>query len=103
MRQAIVALLFALATLLPATSNAEDTESVFMFVRDGSRDLDLMLTQEVGVMVQMLRDAGYGVDIATASGEPMQGRTFTLTPTVALEDVELGDYAGVVLPCMAPA
>jgi len=76
---------------------------IFMFVRDGSRDLDLMLTREVGVMKNLLESAGYSVDIATASGEPMVGETTTLTPTVNLGEVDMADYAGIALPCMGPA
>ena len=76
---------------------------IFMFVRDGSRDLDLMLTREVGVMKNLLESAGYSVDIATASGEPMVGETTSLTPTINLGEVDIADYAGIVLPCMGPA
>ncbi len=74
-----------------------------MFVRDGSRDLDLMLTREVGVMKNLLESAGYSVDIATASGEPMVGKTTSLTPTINLGEVDIADYAGIALPCMGPA
>lgn len=98
---------FALAvTALPAgiaVVNAGDAPTVLVFVRDGSRDLELMLTKEVGVMQAMLESAGFAVDVATATGQPMVADTVTLTPTVALKDVEISAYAGVVLPCMAPA
>lgn len=87
---------------LPA-ANAEPGERVFMFVRDGSRDLDLMLREEVGVMRSMLTEAGYAVDIATADGEPMSAEGTTLEPTVKLDDVDMANYAGMILPCMAPA
>ena len=93
----------ALPAALPATVNAQEESAVFMFIRDGSRDLDLMLTQEVVVMKNMLEDAGYEVDIATASGEPMVADTITIAPTVSLDEVDVSAYAGVVLPCMAPA
>ncbi len=76
---------------------------IFLFVRDGSRDLDLMLTREVGVMKNLLESAGYSVDIATASGEPMVGKTTSLTPTINLGEVDIADYAGIALPCMGPA
>lgn len=81
---------------------AADSQKVFMFVRDGSRDLELMLTEEVGVMRQMIEEAGYSIDIATTSGEPMTIDGITLTPTIELADVDVGEYAGVILPCMAP-
>ena len=94
-------LLITLIAALPAA--ATEADKVFLFVRDGSRDLGLMLTQEVGVMRTMLEDAGYGVDIATSSGEPMTADGVTLTPNIALADVEVSNYVGIVLPCMAPA
>jgi len=94
------------AALLPSSSGiayADDSQRVFMYVRDGSRDLNLMLTEEVGVMRKMLEDAGYVVDIATPADEPMVAETVTLAPTVKLDEVDIANYAGVILPCMAPA
>ena len=92
------------ATLLIAVpAAAEPGDRVFMFVRDGSRDLDLMLREEVGVMRSMLTEAGYVVDIATSSGEPMSAEGTTLEPTVSLNEVDMENYAGMILPCMAPA
>lgn len=104
MRRLLTAITLSMAVLFAAgTALADSAGTVFMFVRDGSRDLDLMLREEVGVMTRMLEEAGYSVDIATASGEAMVTSSTTLTPTVTLAEVDLGSYAGVVLPCMAPA
>jgi hypothetical protein len=102
----LVAITFVVASLLPALADiahADDSPKVFMFVREGSRDLELLLTEEVGVMRAMIEDAGYVVDIATPGDEPMVAQSVTLSPTVRLEDVDVSDYAGVILPCMAPA
>ena len=104
--RSVLACLVLAATGLPAGIAAAQDDgdaAVFMFVRDGSRDLDLMLTEEVGLMRTMLARAGYRVDVATASGAPMVAETVTLEPTVRLDDVDVSAYAGVVLPCMAPA
>lgn len=97
-------LLYVAAAVLLAIpfAQADSSGKIFMFVRDGSRDLDLMLTEEVGMMHEMLEQAGYTVDIATASGDPMVSESVTLVPTVALADVNVSDYVGVILPCMAP-
>ncbi len=105
MRLLIACLLLAITGSLSgvAVVNAADAPRVFMFVRDGSRDLELMLTKEVGVMRAMLEAAGYEVDVATADGRSLSTAMTTLTPTVALAEVDIFDYAGVVLPCMAPA
>ena len=86
-----------------STANAEVESKVLMYVAEGSEDLDLMLTKEVYVMRQMLEDAGYSVDIATSHDQAMTSKTATLVPTVKLAAVDMGNYAGVILPCMAPA
>ena len=102
----LVAIILLAAALLPLTTSvviAEESQKVFMFVREGSRDLNLMLKDEVNVMRQMLENAGYVVDIATPADEPMVAESVTLMPTVKLTDVNVSDYAGVILPCMAPA
>ena len=100
MRRLVIFTVF-LAFLAPIAS--ADEQKIFMYVRDGSRDLDRMLVREVGVMRQMLEDAGYTVDIATPRDEVLSTDTLALTPTVKLADVQMDDYAGLVLPCMAPA
>ena len=80
-----------------------DAGKVFMFIPEGSRDLELMLREEVNVMRRMLGDAGYGVDIATADGRPLRADGITVRPTVQLKNVNVEDYAGIIIPCMAPA
>ena len=64
-------------------------------------DKDMMLTQEFGVMKDMLEKAGYKVVVATVLDEPVKGATKTLTPDLKLADVQVGDYAGVMVPCNA--
>ena len=79
MRNLIASILLASLSLpVVALAQAGESAKVFMFVRDGSRDLDLMLEKEVGVMRSMLEQAGYTVDVATATGEAMTGETMTL-------------------------
>lgn len=96
----------ALTTLLSLTlipiAAADDNGRILMYVRDGSRDLDLMLREEVGVMRHLLEASGYRVDVATAGDATLAGSEHTLQPTVRLADVKMADYAGIILPCMAP-
>ena len=84
-------------------THSKDQSKVFMYVTEGSRDLELMLTQEVTVMRQMLEEAGYAVEIATTGDQVMTSESFTLTPTISLQEIDIEDYSGVILPCMAPA
>lgn len=94
----LLVVIFAMA----APVVAADT-TVLMFVRDGARDLELMLDEETGVMKQMLEDAGIKVVVATASGEPMKAGDFVLEADLKIVDAKAADYDGFILPCMAPA
>jgi putative intracellular protease/amidase len=87
---------------LPKEALGQTGPKVLMIVREGfSQDLDLMLAKEVGVMTSMLKEAGFEVVVATRSGMPIIGSTSTLKPDKRLDQVNLNDYAGVALPCMA--
>ena len=83
-----------------ASSNARDR--VLIYVRNDSRFQDLMLEQEVFVMRDTLAASGYEVDILTQNDEPLTGDV-SLTPNKRFADVVMADYAGLALPCMAPA
>ena len=100
MARSLTLLIFIVAMAAPLV--AADT-TVLMFVRDGARDLELMLDQETGVMKQMLEDAGIKVVVATASGEPMKAGDFVLEADLKIADAKASDYDGFILPCMAPA
>jgi protease I len=90
------------AAILGCGSAEDHAERVIMFVpEDGSADLELMLTMEVGLMKGLLEDAGFEVDVATGSGEPLTAEHTTLTPDLDYEEVDLADYDGLVLPCLA--
>jgi len=92
-----------LASHIPTAACAQSTAGkVLLIPREGySQDLDLALSREVGVMTKLLRDAGFTVDVATASGVPLVGATQTLGNVKRLSDVDVGEYAGLILPCMA--
>lgn len=92
--------LLSAATVAPAAA-AEKT--VLMFVRDGARDLELMLDKETGVMKQMLENAGIKVVVATTSGGPMRAGDLELKADLKITDAKASDYDGFILPCMAPA
>jgi len=75
---------------------------VLMIPREGySQDLDLMISMEVGVMTKLLNSAGYKVDIATTSGSPIVGPTQRIEHVLRLAGVNVNEYAGVIMPCMA--
>ena len=92
-------ILLVLATLF--ASCAKDTNKVLLFIRDGSADLEYMLTKEVFVMKKMLEQSGFEVTVATVFGEPISTDSVNLEPNLKLGDVNTADYAGLILPCMA--
>jgi putative intracellular protease/amidase len=105
MNRSVVRFGLAATLSLPMASAvlAEGEPRVLMFVRDGSRDLDLMLSDEVLVMKGILEESGFEVVVATESGEPMKAGSTTLVADLKVADADLSDFAGLALPCMAPA
>lgn len=101
MGRSLTLLLLIVAMAAPVV--AADSGKVLMFVRDGARNLELMLDEETGVMKQMLEDAGFEVVVATSSGEPMKAGEFVLEADLEIADAKASDYVGFILPCMAPA
>jgi putative intracellular protease/amidase len=75
---------------------------VLMIPREGySTDLDLMIKMEVGVMSILLKGAGFEVDIATTSGQSILGPTQKIEKVLRLSEINLDNYAGVIMACMA--
>jgi putative intracellular protease/amidase len=102
----IFAIMLILAVVICFSSQAfgQSTRKVLMIPREGySRDLDLMLKMEVGVMISLLKNAGFEVDIATTSGQPILGTTekIEMEKVMQLSTVKLENYAGIIMPCMA--
>lgn len=80
--------------------NATDKQRVLLIPRDQNSS-DFMITEELGVMRSMLEDAGFEVDVATVTGEPYEGAEIVIEADVALSDVDISDYVGIIMPCMA--
>lgn len=86
----------------PEETANEQTERVLMIVpEDSSEDLEFMLTMEVGVMKGLLEDAGVEVHVTTESGEPVAAEQTTLTPDLEYAEVDMANYDGIVMPCLA--
>jgi putative intracellular protease/amidase len=56
---------------------------------------------EVGVMLNLLEEAGIIAVVATQSDDSYQGSEPPLKSDILLQDVTVADYDGFVLPCMA--
>ncbi len=102
-RLSIFAILVILVGIFSFSSQAfgQSASKVLMIPREGySSNLDLMIKMEVGVMNQLLQEAGFSVDIATDSGQPILGCTEKVPKVMRLSDVNLNNYAGIILACM---
>ncbi len=96
----ILGMIFTSCTIF--TSRMRNSPRVLLFIRDGSADLEFMLTQEVGVMRETIERAGIQVDVATLTGEPIITDSIVFfIPDLKLSDVRVADYQGFILPCMA--
>ena len=94
--------LFLLFSVTLFISCEKSTPKVLLFITDGSRDLKLMLTQEVVVMKDMLEQSNFDVTISTLSCEPISVDSLIIKPDLKLADVHIHDYSGFIFPCMAP-
>jgi len=75
---------------------------VLIIPREGySADLDLMIKMEIGVMRLLLKNAGLDVDIATTTGISILGPSEKVTDIKWLRNVNIDNYAGVIIACMA--
>src|SRR5271157_3934868 len=100
----LTVMLLFLASVISFSSQAfgQSGSKVLMIAREGySSDMDLMIKMEVGVMTLLLKNAGFVVDIASTSGQPILGPTQKIEKVSRLSEIKLDDYAGVIMPCMA--
>ncbi len=84
---------------------AQDSPRVLLFIRDGSsgKYLEYALKAEATVMKEMLEQSGIEVAVATVSGRPVSAGSASITANLQLSDVNVADYEGFILPCMAAA
>ncbi len=101
-RLSFMAAIILSLVMISAAADGQSISRVLLIPREGQSDnLDLMLRKEVGVMTDLLRDAGFKVVVANVSGQPLEGIIEKLTPDLKLSEVKIDDYVGVMLPCMA--
>jgi putative intracellular protease/amidase len=74
---------------------------VLLVLREKSSDLDFILRREVGVMIEMLEASELALDTASATGSPVGQGTPKIEPDLKLAEVNVAEYAGILLPSMA--
>jgi|WetSurSiteA1Bulk_404760.scaffolds.fasta_scaffold01747_1 putative intracellular protease/amidase len=90
--------LFMVSSIL--VSFDKSAPKVLLFIKDGSQQLEYMLTNEVGKMSDIIKQSGYEVTISTISGEVLKAGSVTVEPDLKLSEVNIDDYAGFIFPCM---
>jgi putative intracellular protease/amidase len=93
--------LIAMMLTILVVSCAKSTPRVLLFIRNGSPDLEFMLRREVGVMKEVLERSGFKVTVATLDGAPLSAGAIRMQPDIRLSDVNVADYEGFIMPCMA--
>ena len=97
------AAIIILAVALSFSSQAfgQSGSKILLIPREGySSNLDLMIKSELGVMIQLLKDAGITFDIATDSGQPILGCNGKIEKVMRLSEINLKDYSGILMACM---
>jgi putative intracellular protease/amidase len=100
----VMVALCVISLLIAGGSQAfgQDTRKVLLIPREGySGNLDRAIKMELGVMIKLLKEAGFQVDIATPSGQPIAGRSEKIEKVQKLSNIKLNDYAGIILVCMS--
>jgi putative intracellular protease/amidase len=96
-----IALLAGMSMVHSSAATGQDLRVLLVAAEDSAADLEYSLTKEVGVMRGLLEEAGFQVVVASASGQPFVADTTTLTPDLTYGDVNVADYAGIIMPCLA--
>jgi putative intracellular protease/amidase len=94
-----ITLLMAIVIIL--SSFKAENPKVLMFIQDNSYDPAYMLKNEAGLMKQILEQSGFTVEIATISGEELKTDSISVRPNFRLREVNLSNYVGFIIPCMA--
>ena len=103
MKRLLIAIALYTCIFSCAQTFAQDTPKVLLFMRNAqsSGDLEYMLKKEVGVMKGVLEESGYRVVIATLDGSSFSAGSATVKADIKLAEVNVPDYAGFILPCLA--
>lgn len=90
--------LFLLCSIL--VSFDDKAPKVLLYIEENSGQLEYMLTHEVSKMKEILEHSGFEVTIATLSGEILKTNSITVTSNLKLDEVNIDDYVGFIMPCM---
>ena len=89
--------------LSPKSASAETVDKVLIIIKEihGSAELQFLENNEVFLMKHSLEEAGFLVEIASASGRTFLKGNLTLESDFKLSEVVIGDYNGFMITCSA--
>lgn len=90
-----------LLTFAAGGTASASPEKVLVFVRDGSEGIGYMLRKEVEPMLALLKAAGLDPVVSSLPGKSFDGGGRHLDAAFPISAANVGDYAGVLLPCVA--
>ena len=79
---------------------SQDPNTVMIFIKEESSQLEFMLSNEVIQMSELLEESGIEVTTSTVSGKPLKAGAVSFTPDLKLKQVDIDDYDGFIIPCM---
>ena len=100
-RMIVLSMVLALCLVLVPGCAKSEPKQVLMILFEKSEDINYMLTNEAGVMKDMLTKAGFKVVAASDTGQLLGSGDTTFKPDLKIADVKVADYVGVIDPCMA--
>ncbi len=78
------------------------SSKVLIVIRSySSADMPYMTDNELGVMIDMLEDAGFELWVTSLTYDPYESETRTITPDLLVGAVDAADFDAVILPCLA--
>ncbi len=98
---ALIVALLVLSVCATSPRQREASTKVLVMPREGSANIELMVTRGLAVMIRILEEAGFDAVVASAAGKPFAGGTISIPSDLKLSDVRVANYAGFLLPCMA--
>jgi putative intracellular protease/amidase len=86
---------------IAAMAFGQDKPKVLLIAQEISVDINFMIQNEIRPMQDLLKQAGYDVDIATETGRELGYGSSAILPNMKLDQVRISDYKGLLIPCMA--
>lgn len=96
----MIAAMASAVVLMAVAADLTGAPKVLMLMPERSLDAEFFIQKEAKVMIDVLGQAGYAVVVSTVDGKAFGTERTQLHADLKTSDVQLDDYAAVVVPCM---